>query len=959
MAMKNFYPPIMPTTIPTFVLGTYPKIHFQLSAYMNIDAINTDIVQVTVKKQNGNTSVINIALNGNSENYVTVLKEDEEGYYIELNPRLINFNIGEYYKVQARFLSSAISNVTAESFKSKPSEYLDYLSEWSSVCLLRPIAKPNLILGAFDIVTSIQQIILKSSSLNLKGKLVFLDDNEIETLNSYKIYLYEGSNSIVSTAGKLVLETDFLFNSAYSQNDIDYLIGYNLKNKIRYLLKIQYVTSGGYKGEKDYYFTTVWDVLPKIDNLQATVSADIVNSSHKIHISSTSSEDLFSGYLVLKRASGADDFTLWTDLQHFYYAEPTFVNIDYDDYLIEHGEVYKYQLVLEDKNYNRSEPLDIKKVKFLDSSYLLKHRSNELEEEEQVETNTTAIMCQLNTTSLVCSDDEQFNIRFDAAVSNYQYTVVESKTETLGGKYPFIRRNGDTYYRQFSINGLITHFCEEDELEGYNSNIKILDSTGREGLTYQDYEDKLVNKREKYVYNSSTSAELKAVYNKHFYIKDGDSGALFHKVKGEDDELLERKYREKIMALLYENAIRLFKSPTEGNILVKLMNISLTPKQELNRLVYSFTATAFEIDDYNIENCIKYKIHTLNEYDRSNSAFFSDNKVGQLRINETAEDRIKYALNYDVNVFNLVLDHWKSSSGTYKPIINYLNWVRIQFLSPPCKIYICKSKDLITESSLVYFVDEKCETTYKNVDDYCAIYKNKTRVFYQKNSTLFFIMGYLLEVNGVQIIVPPHGYYEIAGDETKIDRLKIIGNNEGVVGSSDSDKLNNLSTIQATVDFEANSYAASFENGLQVEYLYYKVGQINRLTLARGIEAGKNLVEVINEKFNKDTISKSDKMVSKVLGLSYLSIEGQPYTRVLIKDNSDAELEEHILNPTGILTLVCDNTYIQELYLSSYEDNANPQYEREGTQEEVVYNDSYLKDVIIDYVALMQGGLYG
>ena len=37
-------------------------------------------------------------------------------------------------------------------------------------------------------------------------------------------------------------------------------------------------------------------------------------------------------------------------------------------------------------------------------------------------------------------------------------------TQTLGSKYPFIKRNGNVNYREFSISGLISHLCDENEL---------------------------------------------------------------------------------------------------------------------------------------------------------------------------------------------------------------------------------------------------------------------------------------------------------------------------------------------------------------------------------------------------------------------------------------------------------------------------------------------------------------
>jgi hypothetical protein len=54
--------------------------------------------------------------------------------------------------------------------------------------------------------------------------------------------------------------------------------------------------------------------------------------------------------------------------------------------------------------------------------------------------------------------------------------------------------------------------------------------------------------------------------------------------------------------------VKLFRSPTEGNILIKLMNISLSPKEELGRMLYTFSANAYEIDTVTLDNLFTYKI---------------------------------------------------------------------------------------------------------------------------------------------------------------------------------------------------------------------------------------------------------------------------------------------------------------------------------------------------------------
>ena len=58
--------------------------------------------------------------------------------------------------------------------------------------------------------------------------------------------------------------------------------------------------------------------------------------------------------------------------------------------------------------------------------------------------------------------------------------------------------------------------------------------------------------------------------------------------------------------------IKLFKSPTEGNILVKLMNITFEPVASLGRILYSFSANAVEIDEPTFENYKKYYVCSNN-----------------------------------------------------------------------------------------------------------------------------------------------------------------------------------------------------------------------------------------------------------------------------------------------------------------------------------------------------------
>jgi hypothetical protein len=55
-------------------------------------------------------------------------------------------------------------------------------------------------------------------------------------------------------------------------------------------------------------------------------------------------------------------------------------------------------------------------------------------------------------------------IRFNPKINSFKENIKETKQDTLGGKYPFFFRSGDTCYKEFSINGLISYHMDNDLL---------------------------------------------------------------------------------------------------------------------------------------------------------------------------------------------------------------------------------------------------------------------------------------------------------------------------------------------------------------------------------------------------------------------------------------------------------------------------------------------------------------
>jgi hypothetical protein len=63
--------------------------------------------------------------------------------------------------------------------------------------------------------------------------------------------------------------------------------------------------------------------------------------------------------------------------------------------------------------------------------------------------------------------DRQLKLAFNPKVSSFKPVILETKTDTIGGKYPFIYRNGHVYYHELPISGLIS--CQLDDFNLFTS----------------------------------------------------------------------------------------------------------------------------------------------------------------------------------------------------------------------------------------------------------------------------------------------------------------------------------------------------------------------------------------------------------------------------------------------------------------------------------------------------------
>ena len=663
----NLFPPVMETYMPAFLVGSSDiqknicRVYFSISLYNSLNDIKN--AQVTVANQNTNLSVLDKSKYP-CEIMLTDIKTDltrvsDDKYYIEIKSDDIDggFLINQYYKVQIRFTAAGASNVsldTPQKIDSWLAANLSNFSEWSTVCLVRGISVPSLSISGFDI--SADTTIWSINNVDVVGKIVYADPAETDTLKSYQIKLYDDKDTLISDSG-------LLYTNTYSNiNEFNYAFEYAFKEGENYYFTFEYETANMYTEINRYDFTVIQEGA---EVLEATLTAtlDNINGRIGLHITSTTGQESFVGNITIRRTSSESNFTIWEDIHTESFEENSKLDYTWYDYTIKSGVYYKYLAQRRTSVGNRGIAIYAEGGPFMmlfDDMYLT-------------------------------GGDGQLNIRFDPSVSSFKRTVSESRTDTIGSKYPFIKRNGYVEYKQFPIGGTITHLMDPSHL------ITSREEIFRDSLDY---------------YNE---------FNKDKNVRIDDF----------NDWTYEREFREKVMDFLYDNKVRLFRSPTEGNILVKIMDINFTPNATLGRRIYSFTATAYEVDAANIKNYDKYGISPLGTYDTQLQ--FASDYIGQY-------NKIIPA---NTEVLELIQAEYKKyAKENYKITIQNLDFLKLEFESEP------------------YLIKEGANGPYI-VDDLGPTRENPQNA----------ILGYLVYINNKPVIVNPEGIYELKGENVEITSL--------------------------------------------------------------------------------------------------------------------------------------------------------------------------------------------
>lgn len=261
---------------------------------------------------------------------------------------------------------------------------------------------------------------------------------------------------------------------------------------------------------------------------------------------------------------------------------------------------------------------------------------------------------------LISRGNKQLAIRYNAQVSSMTPTVNRAKIDTLGGRYPKFAENAKTHYKQFQLSGLI--IAESDYNRkflndlNYKSDMAMYDE--KMGGRYMVRNDTIKEPNQlTFNYTDGTTGETQTgTTTKGTYyvdIEEADTDIKKHKRDSQknthhdlypmDNWWWERKFREEAMEWLNDGEPKLYRSMPEGNMIVMIDSVSLTPNSQLGRRVWNFSATIYEIGDgYSLQELDSLGIYPIiNDYEANFTGINSNSELEDSESNSVEDTRIR------------------------------------------------------------------------------------------------------------------------------------------------------------------------------------------------------------------------------------------------------------------------------------------------------------------------------
>jgi hypothetical protein len=432
-------------------------------------------------------------------------------------------------------------------------------------------------------ISNLDKSINNNNPVNFIGH--YVNKDVTEKVYSYCFTIYDNYNQIFETSGELIhnnnsdemhtkTEGDDTWSEYHAYDQWSSKKG--LAKDVLYTIVYSVTTINDYKTESSSYTLREGDTVDA--NIPALLLAepDLENGCVSLSLVKKPedyTETQFSGNFVISRYDSNTQH--WHEICRFNALSqtPSELGIIWTDYTLEHGVHYLYCVQAFNRNQLYSNRM----------SHVLRHpyKANEYIDKD-IYGNPCYIFADFEDAFLT-DGTRQLKIKYNPKVSTFKPTILESKLDTLGSKYPFIFRNGNVNYKEFAISGMLSYLGDEKEL--FMSGLQ------------NGYAESKRNRT-----GAAAGAPAYLRENNSVYTSTALTSDNFYK---------ERQFKLEALDWLTNGKPKLFRSPGEGSYIVRLMNVSLAPNDTLGRMLHTFNATAYEIAEYNFDNLSAYNLLSL------------------------------------------------------------------------------------------------------------------------------------------------------------------------------------------------------------------------------------------------------------------------------------------------------------------------------------------------------------
>lgn len=473
----------------------------------------------------------------------------------------------------------------------------NFVSEWSTICMVRSIYEPLWIINAKDMrYSGVNELNFKSPLINLQGQLEIPEDGlEPETLSSIQVTVYRMVNN---QPVEIVERANIIPNTQNVFNSFSYKLKHMLAASQTYRINISVETRNGWRSTIMIH-PNIEQIADELDNISLACIEDNPRGCIDMVISTDPAFESVYNYAIIR--SDNPDQNQWEDICILEIPDGEHTITLYDT-TAESGTQYRYGLQQIDKNTGTR-----------GNVWILDENGNF--QKPGTEGLRPLVLIPFYEDMFLSNADDTLAISYGQALTSYKTNIKEASIETIGSPYPFYYRNEVVNYRTVQLSGTISYNDNNEE--------RLFSIDATEGTPYSSRmgQDATAHSSPESFANNNLIADN---FNKGFRAREDLFGqrrienyADFNsknRINNMNDITLEREYRKEVIKFLQDGKPKLLKTAAEGNMLVILMNITFTPKTEINNIVYDFTCDAMEIDECSISNYNKYNIQYLKQH---------------------------------------------------------------------------------------------------------------------------------------------------------------------------------------------------------------------------------------------------------------------------------------------------------------------------------------------------------